>query len=310
MKTKRNIKRQIFDLILIVLGSVLLAFSTAEFLTNLSIVSGGLAGVGIIIQHFVSNGLIIDIVVAIGEVVLWLVGLFFVGKKFALKTLIPSILFPAFLSLFLRVPVFQDFAKQVAGEGTAGNLLLCAIFAGILNGVALSLTFLGGGSTGGFDSIIFLCEKYLHIKQSIGSFICDGAIILAAIISMSDQVINSLCGIITASLTALIIEFIFIKSKSSYQADILSSHWEEISQYVQDDLGRGATLIPAKGGYHHTDKTILRVVIDKSQYDMLRDYIYEVDNKAFVTFTETKAVFGEGFKKHTKISKINKDLHK
>ena len=310
MKPKKNYKRIAFDLFLVIVGTALLAFGTAIFLSNLSIVSGGLASVGIIIQNFVTDGTVIDIIVAIGEVILWVIGFFFVGKKFAMKTLIPSVLFPAFLALFLRVPAFQNIAKQVCGDGSAGNLLLCAIFGGVFNGLAMSLTFLGGGSTGGFDSLVFLIEKHLHIKESIASFMVDGAIILSAMIAMNDKIINILCGVVTSFIVALIIEFVYTKSKTSYQADILSTHWEEISQFVQDDLGRGATIIPAKGGFRHTDKIILRVVLDKSQYDMLRDFIYNIDDKAFVTFTETKAVFGEGFKKHTKISKINKDLHK
>ncbi|MCD8204590.1 MAG: YitT family protein, partial [Coprobacillus sp.] len=81
-----------------------------------------------------------------------------------------------------------------------------------------------------------------------------------------------------------------------YQADIISSHNDEISRYIQDELGRGVTIIEAKGGYHGDDRPILRVVFDRSQLNKLRDYVAKVDPSAFMSITQTSAVYGEGFK--------------
>ena len=113
-------------------------------------------------------------------------------------------------------------------------------------------------------------------------------------------------GILSAFVTAILIEFIYIGSQSSYQADIISDKWEEISKYVQDELGRGATIIPAKGGYKGDERILLRVVLDKVQYEKLVRYIGEIDEKAFVTYTQTHATFGEGFRSHYKTKKIKK----
>ena len=82
---------------------------------------------------------------------------------------------------------------------------------------------------------------------------------------------------------------------TSYQADIISSENEQISRFAQDELGRGATIISAKGGYKGDDRPILRIVIPKMQYEKLRDYVASIDPNAFMTLTRTNDVFGEGF---------------
>lgn len=291
---------------LVLIGTALVAFASTIFFTELNIVAGGLYGVGLIVQYFVAlanpNFQSIDIVVLILTWLLWLVGLIFVGKSFALKTLLSSIVYPLFVSLFLRVQYFTELSELVAGTlnggiPTVGNIMLCGVFGGVLTGSGVALTFLGGGSSGGVDVICFVVEKYLHIKQSITSFVVDATIIVLGMTLIRDNFISGLCGIISAFICATMIEYIYIGSQTSYQVDIISDKWEEISKYAQDELQRGATIIPAKGGYQQEDRVILRIVFHKSQFQKIKNFIAKTDPKAFVTYTQTNAVFGEGFKK-------------
>ena len=282
---------------LVIIGSFILAIGAGIFLTNLSIIAGGLSGVAIVIQHFVDFQ-IIDIVVWALTAVLWVVGFFTIGKEFSFRTLLSSITYPAFLTMILRVPYFQHIASEVAGDGGAGNILFCGLFAGIFIGAGVALTFLGKGSTGGVDVIVFLLAKHTKIKESVWSFIVDGAIIVLSMIIIPTQWLNSLVGILSAFISAIMIEFIYNSNVSSFQADIISDKWEDISKFAQDRLGRGATIIRAEGGYKGEERIILRVVFEKRQFDTLRKYIAHVDPKAFVTYTQTKAVYGEGFKEH------------
>ena len=91
-----------------------------------------------------------------------------------------------------------------------------------------------------------------------------------------------LVGIISAAVTALMIDAIYVAFITVYQVDVISEHWNEISRFAQDQLGRGATIIPVKGGYKKTDKIMLRIVISKLQYEQLRNFIAEIDNKALI----------------------------
>lgn len=301
---KKRVLKLVNNYVAIILGTFLLAFGSVIFLTKAELVAGGVSGIAIIIQHFVSVQ-IYDYLVAALTVLFWFIGLIFLGKDFALKTALSSLLYIGFTFLFKRVVFFDELAKTFAGEQLAGNLILCGIFGGVFIGGGVAITFLGGGSSGGIDVVQLLLSKYTGIKESVSGFLIDGIIILVGMFSMQLWV-QSLCGILSSFVTAALIEIVYIKNQTAYQVDIISDKWEEISRYAQDELERGATIIRAEGGYKGEERVILRVVFDRFQYEKIKKYIASVDPKAFVTYTQTNAVFGEGFKKHTKKIKKTK----
>lgn len=300
----KKVKTYVRNYSLLILGAFILAFGNVFFLTKQSIVAGGSYGIAVIIQFFVtksgSSFQGVDIFYWSLCAFFWLISLIFIGKKFAFRTLIATIFTPLFSTLFLRVFIpyiqfFGDFYNVVGGEaGAVGNLILCGLFGGLCVGLGVSVAFMGGGSSGGTDALVMILKKYLNVKESIGSVATDAAIILIGLFSMQIYV-SSLCGILCAVVTALVIEFIYIKRQSGCQADIISEKYEEISAFVQNELGRGATIISATGGYKGDPRPMLRVVIDKSQYRKLKEFLSKTDPSAFVTFTITKAVYGEGF---------------
>ena len=301
---KKRVLKLVNNYVAIILGTFLLAFGSVIFLTKAELVAGGVSGIAIIIQHFVSVQ-IYDYLVAGLTILFWFIGLIFLGKDFALKTALSSLLYIGFTFLFKRVVFFDELAKTFAGEQLAGNLILCGIFGGVFIGGGVAITFLGGGSSGGIDVVQLLLSKYTGIKESVSGFLIDGIIILVGMFSMQLWV-QSLCGILSSFVTAALIEIVYIKNQTAYQVDIISDKWEEISRYAQDELERGATIIRAEGGYKGEERVILRVVFDRFQYEKIKKYIASVDPKAFVTYTQTNAVFGEGFKKHTKKIKKTK----
>lgn len=295
----------------VIFGSILVAFGNTVFLTPLDINSGGLNGIGIIIMNFCSEStkmLAYNIVIYAFSIALWVIGLIFIGKDFALKTLVSTIVFPFATSLFTVIPGTKDFANGItkilldySAEPTIGTFMLFAMVGGVIIGFGVALTFLGGGSTGGVDVITFIFEKYLGIKQSIASFTIDGLIVIAGLVILcpfdaAKYLLPCLVGIISAAVTALMIDAIYVVFQIVYQVDVISEHWEEISKFAQDKLGRGTTIIPVKGGYKQAERVMLRVVLSKAQSDELKEYISSIDQKAFITITTTKAVFGEGFK--------------
>lgn len=319
-KKLTKLERQFFirNLLFILGGTMLIALGTALFLTKLNIVSGGLSGIAIIIQYYMPvdflGGQAIDFFAFILGWILWLLGLIFVGKEFAIKTLVSTIVYPLFLALFLRVPFFMDLTTSIGYYGLTevqiegiqagtfsipiGNLLICSIFAGVLVGSGVAFNFRGGGSSGGIDVIMAIVEKYFGVKESVTSFVADASIIACGAFLIPNNVIPSLCGVMTAFVTAWMIEYFYIGRQTSFQADIISDKWEEISKFVQDTLGRGATVIRVEGGYKGDDRVILRVVFDRTQFKAMREFIGKIDPKAFMTFTQTFGVYGEGFKPH------------
>lgn len=315
LMSKINVKNLILQIFVVIIGSFLLSFGNVVFLEPASINAGGLNGIAIIVQQFFRNGSETVLAIAYNvtiyslSIILWIIGLIFLGKDFALKTLLSSIMFPVGTAFFSFMPGVSDWCVAISNailpaNPEIGSILLAGITGGVLVGVGVSITFVGGGSSGGVDVITFLMNKYLNIKQSIGSFIVDGSIILGGLVvvlSVSggnpNFLVQCFCGIISALISAMLIEYVYIGSQTSYKAEIISSKWKEISAYVQDVLGRGATIIHAQGGYKGEERIILSVVFDKSQYVKIRDFIVKTDPNAFITFTQTNAVYGEGFKR-------------
>lgn len=312
---KKMILKQTSNYVAVILGTFLLSFGAVIFLEKSNLVAGGVSGIAIIVQHLarlwsgIPDLLIYDYLIYGFMGLFWIIGLIFIGKDFALKTLLSTLLYMGLSTLFLRVPFFQELANRFADGGTypAGNLILCGIFGGVFVGAGVSITFLGKGSTGGVDVLQLIISKYTRIKESVSGFLIDAVIIILGMCTMCiinpELWISALCGILSSFVTAVVIEMVYIRSQTAYQVDIISDKWEEISRYAQDELERGATIIRAEGGYKGEERVILRVVFDKLQYEKIKRYIASVDPKAFVTYTQTNAVFGEGFKKHSKKSK-------
>jgi uncharacterized membrane-anchored protein YitT (DUF2179 family) len=200
--------------------------------------------------------------------------------------------------LFLRLPILVSFSQEIAGTASnindVGRTLLCGIFGGVAVGTGVGLSFLGGASTGGIDIIAAIIEKKFKVKASVIIFVVDACIVLAGMILIKNYT-NSLIGIISAFLCATTIDVIYNGSQSCFIAEIISDKWEEINKYCHEKLERGTTIIHVKGGYKGQDRVVLKVVFDKTQYFKIRNYIEKTDPKAFVTYTQTNAVFGEGF---------------
>lgn len=315
MVVKRINAEKIIQWILVVFGCIVLGFSTSTFLTKNSIVSGGLSGIGIIVQQLVDptqEFMVVDIVVWGSSIGLWLLSLFTLGKQFALKTLVATVLYPVSLTIFLRVPIFVEIAEIIAGNGNTGDLLICSIFGGLIAGIGISFTFLGKGSTGGVDVISFLLNKIFGFPVSIVALLVDIFIIGCGmfLLDFPNMIVNSLCGIICAAMMSLMIQFMYSKKQNAILVDIISTKHDEISKYILNDLNRGLTTYDVTGGYTGEKRIMLRSVISNEEYNTLRQYVGQIDPNAFITFTPTHAVYGEGFKENIGYQKIAKNLIK
>lgn len=309
----KKVLKTIHSYLLVAIGTFILSFGSVVFLAKSELVSGGISGIAIVIQHFVDIN-IYDYAVAGLMAITWLIGLIFVGKIFALRTLFSTALYIGFTFLFNRIEFFNHLAETFAGTidgGTTqvGNYILCGIFGGVFVGGGVAITFIGGGSTGGVDVFQVILRKYLQVKESISSFLIDAIIIVIGMIAMK-MWIPALCGLLSCVVAAALVEIVYIKHQTSYQVDIISSRWEEINEYAQKVLDRGTTIIHAEGGYKGEERIILRIVFDRMQYDKIRDFIASVDPNAFITFTQTNAVYGEGFNSNRKIRKNNDNSKK
>ena len=300
MKLKGLFTRQtVKNIGLTALGTLILAFGTAVFVLPFDLVTGGVSGIAIIVEHLIPFEFItLDLTVAVLTWTLFLLGLIFLGRSFAAKTLVSSLLYPVFISIFTRLIESETLGGYFSFEGSAlgeSVIIAAAVFGGVFIGLGCAITFLGGGSTGGVDIIAFLiCKINRKIKSSHAIFAVDAAIILLGAFVIADFAVT-LLGIVTALVGAVLIDKVFLGGERAFAANIVTDRAEEIVARIISDLDRTATVIDAMGGYSKERKQVVFVSFNLREYQKLLSIISSVDKRAFVTFSRVHEISGEGW---------------
>ncbi len=201
-------KEKVKSFLLIFFGTLVLALGSTAFLIPFELVSGGITGLAIIISELFGDGVRgIELTIAALSWIAFFSGLFFLGKSFALKTLLSTALYPVFISALLRLGAdgaFSFLHKIYLG------MPIAAIVGGAVVGLGCALSFLGGGSTGGVDILALVIEKKTSgVKLSKILLCIDSAIILAGALVISDITLTFL-GILSALTSALAVEIVFL----------------------------------------------------------------------------------------------------
>nr|WP_240548472.1 YitT family protein [Paenibacillus lignilyticus] len=264
---------------LLLVGSFLIAISFNMFLVPLGIASGGVSGISILVNR------VWDIPPAYTQwalnVPLFLLGLWLLGKRFALKTALGSFLLP------LLVLFTSDWHPPT------DNAMLASIYGGIGVGAGLGLVFRGRASTGGLDLAAQLLHKFTGVRLGLAVACFDGLVIAAAGIIIAPE--NALYALVGLFVTSKTIDFVQTGLATSKVAFIISDKPEEISQVVLHDLDRGLTKLDGHGGYTGEARTVLMVVVGQGEVSKLKGLVRTADPYAFVIISDTAEVLGEGF---------------
>lgn len=284
---------------LVVLGTLVLAFGSAVFILPMNIVSGGVTGLAVILKLLLPFEFItIELIVFVLTWTLFLAGLLILGKAFAVKTLISTVLYPPCVSLFLRLvdpDVLNGFFCLANNEHTELALILCASMGGVFVGLGCALTFIGGGSTGGVDIIAFaICKLFSRLKSSSVIFVVDASIIVMGMFVLGDLVI-SLLGILSAFIAAVMVDKVFLGGRAAFMAHIITERYEDINARIIEKLDRTTTILEATGGFSQKGKKVLMVSFDMSQYAELLSIIGKYDARAFVIIHRVHEINGEGW---------------
>lgn len=286
------------NMLLVVLGTIILAFGSGVFLVPFDLITGGMSGLGIILVKILPFNLSIDVYVAIISWALFFLGFIILGKDLALKTLISAIVYPVALSLSIKLlnsPIIGDFLDMKNGQYQSIAILLGSVFGGAMVGAGCAISFIGGGSTGGTDIIAFIiCKYFKRLKSSQVIFIIDALIVVSGMFIINDLV-TSLLGIVSAFLCAITIDKVFLSDSKAFIAFIVSDKYEEINRKIIKKLDRTSTIIDSMGGYLKQPNKVLMISFNFSQYRLLIDIINRIDKKAFITISRAHEINGEGW---------------
>lgn len=300
--SKKEILIMLKNVLLVVIGTVILAFGTGVFLFPYDIITGGIAGIAITLNNMIPEFEIFtlksyDIYVFVVTWGLFLLGLIVLGKSFSLKTLISTIVYSPVFSFSVRLVennAFNGFFN-IASEYGELSVLLGAVFGGAFVGVGCAIAFLGGGSTGGTDIIAFvICKWFKKFRSSVIIFLLDVAVVLAGVFVLKDLTL-SLLGIASAFICAIVIDKLFLGESQAFIAQIVSDKYEEINQAIITKLDRTTTILEATGGFSKQEKKVVMVSFTMRQYSTLINIVNIIDKTAFVSINRAHEINGEGW---------------
>lgn len=275
-------KTKISELILVILGTFILAVSVEMFILPYNILSGGVAGLAVALEPFfhIDKTLFANA----GVLGLFVAGSFVLGKEFARNTLISSLCYPLFTTLLSRHPVDLTI-----------DPLLASFYAGLLGGAGIGLVMRTGASTGGMDIPPLIIHKLTGAKVSTLVMITDALTVLAGIVAY--DLSAALLGLISVMASGFAIQRILEAGQGvrAKNVQIISDHWETIKSEIEMNINRGTTLIDVQGGYTGSKRKMILCVVSERQYVQLADIIRRVDPQAFVIITDTSDMLGEGF---------------
>lgn len=281
--TKNRVKRITLNLFYVVLGVILIALSINMFFLKVKITPGGVSGLATVIYYL--TGISVGTVVFAINIPLFIAGFFAFGKRYSVKTLFATLLLSVVLDTTTFLPQVTD------------DMLLAAIFGGLLMGAGMALVFKGGATTGGTDVAAKLVIKYFprfNISEQL--FFIDGLVVITAMIAFRNFDVG-LYSIITIWISAKVIDLLFEGVGFAKAIFIISDNGDEIADRVMAEVGRGVTGINGEGMYLKTKKKVLLTIADKSQIPTIKFIVKDIDSKAFVFITDVRETLGEGFNK-------------
>lgn len=263
----------------ILLGSVIAAAAYPAFLVPNNIAPGGLTGVATILNYVA--GWPVGAVSLILNIPLFLIGYRSMGKIFAFRSLVATLLFSVLIDVLPLRPVSED-------------PLLGTLFGGVVLGIGLGLILRGGATTGGTDMIARMVHRrFSFITVGMFLFALDCAVVLAAAVFIGGT--QALYALINIYVCSRVIDAVMVGFGGNKACFVMTARWEKVTDRIMDEIGRGVTWLEAKGAYTGKTQPVVMCVASRQEVTALKRIVQEEDEKAFMFITEAHEALGEGF---------------
>ena len=269
------------SLLLTILGTMITGFGIGVFLTPNKIVGGGVSGLSTILFHTLSVPPGVSFLVI--NLIFLILGYRILGRSFTMKTLFGAALISLFVQIFSYIPLVME------------DTILATIFGGTLYGLGIGLGFAAGASTGGTD-ILGRLLQYKVPTVPIGKVLLfvDGIIILISLIVFKNIELT-LYGIISLFIASFSIDFVIDQLNISRIAFVITEKGDEISNQLVTTSPRGVTIIDVVGAYTNDEKKMLFCALKESESEVFQRKILTIDPEAFIVFSESQRIKGNGF---------------
>lgn len=276
VEAKDKLKRY-FEL---VIGILLIAIAFNLFLLPNELVFGGVSGLSIIVSKFITIDASTFIMIA--SLLLLVVSFLVLGKNDTKASIVGSILFPIFVNITANI---GEYIKL-----DTGNVLLSAVFGGIIYGFGAGLVFKAGFTTGGTDIINRILSKYLHMSMGNAMLISDGLIVVLG--GFFFGATKLMYALIVIYIIGLMTDKVLLGISNSKAFYIITNEDEKIRDYLLNELHHGVTIFSVKGGYTHKKDEVILCVVPTREYYRVKEGIHEIDSEAFFVVCDAYEVSG------------------
>ena len=261
------------------------AFGVTVFLAPVRLYDSGISGTAILLSQL--TPLPLSAFLLLLNVPLFLFGLKKQGVVFTVYSLFAVTVY-AWASWMITdvLPIDVAMASPLAGE----DLLLCALFGGVISGIGSGLTIRSGGAIDGMDVLAVTFAKGLNITVGTFVMIYNVALYILCGVVLGSWILP-LYSIVTYAAGLKTIDFIAEGIDRSKAVMIVTDHPEEINAALLEAFSCGTTRIAAVGGYSNSEKTLIYFVVNRFQISRVRSMVWGLDPKAFVTITDVADVF-------------------
>jgi len=276
--------RSISDYLLIILGGFVQALALRTFLIPSQLVGGGISGVAQLLHYLWRTP--VCMITLLANIPLFVIGWRYLGgPRFALRTILSVVSFT----------VFTDILIELTGQAPiTDDILLNSLYGGIILGIGLGLVYLGRGTSGGTDILTRILNQRLGMSISLAYMITDSfAVLLAGFFFSWDK---SLYGLIMIYLSGVAADMVSQGTNVIREAMIITDETEKVVTAITQGLGRGTTIINAKGGYTNKNRPIVFCVVTAGEVIRLKAIVHEADPDAFMVVGRANEALGEGFK--------------
>lgn len=263
------------------------AFGVTVFLAPVKLYDSGISGTSMLLSQVTPEEFTLSLFLIILNVPLFLYGLKKQGISFTIYSLYAVIVYSLGAWLITDVlPIDVTIASPLAGN----DLLLCALFGGMISGVGSGLTIRFGGAIDGIEVMSVIFAKKLGM--TVGTFVMIYNVILYIISGfVTNSWILPLYSIVTYMAALKTVDFIVEGIDRSKGVMIITEKPHEITDVLTVTFETGATIMPAIGGYSKSEKAVIYFIVNRFQIAKMRTIVHTIDPKAFLTITEVADVF-------------------
>lgn len=280
-------KLRIKNILMLTLAGIINAFGITIFLMPVNLYDSGISGTSMLLGQLTPQCLTLSIFLVVLNIPLFLFGLKKQGWVFTVYAIYAVCIYSVCAWLITDVlPIDVSFASPLAGT----DLLLCALFGGVISGVGSGIAIRYDGAMDGIEVMAVIFAKRLGF--TVGTFVMIYNVLLYVVCGL---VLNSwilpLYSIVTYAAALKTIDFIVDGLDRAKCAVIITEHPQEICGKLCEKFGSGITYLDAKGGYSNKEKSMIYFVVNRYQIVRLKEIVHDIDPLAYIIISEVADVF-------------------